>query len=63
MVLRLQPLRFGLPIAPAEPMSNSQQPEHLIPLFWRCCVPGSAPDPSLSRLQDDTGQVHKNGGI
>jgi hypothetical protein len=24
MGLRRQPLRFGLPIAPAEPMSNSQ---------------------------------------
>jgi hypothetical protein len=24
MVLQLQPLRFGLQIAPAEPMSNSQ---------------------------------------
>jgi len=24
MMLRLQPLRFGLPIAPTEPMANSQ---------------------------------------
>jgi hypothetical protein len=31
MVLLLQPLRFGLPIAPAEPTSNSQCEERN---FW-----------------------------